>query len=102
MLEEFSQAIFDEYLDSEFQIMENATPVCAFKLSDVIERTKTPTQESFSLMFQGPLEPFVAQGIRRLKHSQLGEMDIFLVPVGKEKDGFQYEAVFNKLLEPGK
>jgi hypothetical protein len=100
MLDEFSQATFDGCLDSDFQIIENATPVCALKLTDVIERTNTPRQETISLLFHGPVAPFVPQGIRRLKHSELGEMDIFLVPVGKEQDGFQYEAVFNRLLEP--
>jgi len=101
MLKEFRQAMFDECVHSEFQIIENASSVCVLELVNVIERLKTPTQETFSLLFRGPQTPFVPQGIRRLKHSKLGELDIFLVPVGKEKDGFQYEAVFNKLFKPG-
>ena len=100
MLKEFRQAIFDECVHSEFQIIENDSAVCTLELTEIIERMKTPEQESFSLLFLGPLTTFVPQGIRRLRHSSLGDLDIFLVPVGEKKDGFQYEAVFNKLLKP--
>lgn len=100
MLKEFNQTMFSECVHSKFEIMENAAPVCVLELSEVVERIKTPRQESFSLMFRGPLTPFVPQGTRILRHAELGEMAIFLVPVGQEKDGFQYEAVFNKLLQP--
>ena len=98
MLKEFRQATFETCVHSEFQIMENGSAVCALQLTEIVARTKTAAQETFSLMFQGPLAPFVPQGVRRLSHSQLGEMDIFLVPVGQDKDGFQYESVFNLLL----
>jgi hypothetical protein len=100
MAQEFRQAMFDECVHSEFEIIENSAAVCVLELTDVVERMKTPVQETFSLMFRGPLTLFVPQGIRTLKHGKLGELDIFLVPVGKEEDGFQYEAVFNKLLKP--
>jgi len=100
MSNDFCQAMFDSCVHSEFQIIENEAPVCTLELTDILARTKTPGQEAFSLMFQGPAEPFVPQGVRRLKHGTLGELDLFLVPVGKENDGFQYEAVFNLLLQP--
>ena len=48
----------------------------------------------FSLVFRGPLEPFVPQGIYRLEHGQLGELDLFLVPIGPDQAGMRYEAVF--------
>jgi hypothetical protein len=98
MQNEFRKATFETWVNSEFQIMENGSPVCALQLTGIVQRTKTPTQETFSLMFRGPLTPFLPQGIRSLKHGELGELDIFLVPVEKEKDGFEYEAVFNLLL----
>lgn len=100
MVKEFNQAMFSECVHSNFEIMENAAPVCVLELTEIVERVKTPKQEAFSLLFRGPLTPFVSQGIRTLRHNDLGEMDIFLVPVGQEKDGFQYEAVFNKLFQP--
>lgn len=49
----------------------------------------------FSLIFLGPEEPVLPQAIRRLEHSSLGELEIFLVPIGRGADGVRYEAVFN-------
>ena len=40
------------------------------------------------------------QGIHRLTHSNLGELELFLVPVGRDSAGFQYEAAFNNLIQP--
>jgi hypothetical protein len=54
-------------------------------------------QEQFSLMFQGPGEIFMPQGMYTLTHRTLGTFDLFLVPIGKDDNGFSYEAVFNTL-----
>ena len=35
------------------------------------------------------------QRIYRLEHNGLGELDIFLVPIGKDADGVSYQAMFN-------
>lgn len=50
---------------------------------------------SFSVFFQGPAERMLLQAIHRLEHAELGEFDLFLVPVARTADGFEYEAVFN-------
>ena len=55
-------------------------------------------QRSFSLEFFGAGALFEQQ-TRRVTHPGLGEFDLFLVPVGRKKDGFLYEAVFNRLKE---
>jgi hypothetical protein len=34
-----------------------------------------------------------------MAHDKLGEFDLFLVPVAKNENGFQYEAVFNRMVE---
>jgi hypothetical protein len=48
----------------------------------------------FSLMFSGPPEPIVPQGIYRLSHPELGALDLFLVPLAPDEDGARYQAVF--------
>jgi hypothetical protein len=35
------------------------------------------------------------QRMHRLKHDKMGELEIFLVPVGKNERGYLYQAVFN-------
>lgn len=52
-------------------------------------------REPFSLVFQGPQTPLLPQKTYPLRNSQLGMVEIFLVPIRSVADGFQYEAVFN-------
>ena len=35
------------------------------------------------------------QGIYRVQHPTLGEMDLFLVPIAREEGRVRYEAIFN-------
>jgi len=35
------------------------------------------------------------QRLYRLEHNGLGELDIFLVPIGKDEQGVSYQATFN-------
>jgi hypothetical protein len=51
--------------------------------------------ERFSVYFQGPSEPQLQQHVYLLEHDQMGEFEIFLVPVSRNDGGFRYEAVFN-------
>lgn len=47
----------------------------------------------FAVVLRGAFT--LPQGIHRLRHPVLGEFDLFLVPVGRDRDGLLYEAVFN-------
>jgi len=100
MLEKLKRTTFAKHVNTEFHIHDPATRPFPLNLSQVVKRTKSAQQETFSLLFHGPATHFLPQGIHKLKHEQLGEVDIFLVPVGKDKDGFEYEAVFNRLIKP--
>jgi hypothetical protein len=53
-------------------------------------RPRTP----FSLVFRGPVQPVLEQGIQRLEHLELGNLDLFLVPIARDAQGTRYEAVF--------
>jgi hypothetical protein len=37
----------------------------------------------------------LGQGVYPLDHEAMGAFELFLVPVGKNERGYQYEAVFN-------
>lgn len=52
------------------------------------------SREQFSLHFRGPHMPALPQRIYRLEHAQLGTLEIFLVPIGRDGGGMTYEAVF--------
>jgi hypothetical protein len=49
---------------------------------------------AFSLSFIGPASSLLPQATYPLRHAVLGEVEIFIVPVGRHKDGVVYEAVF--------
>jgi hypothetical protein len=48
----------------------------------------------FSLVFRGPTTPVLPQATYRLSHAELGDLELFLVPVGAEPGGVRYQAAF--------
>jgi len=52
------------------------------------------TRNQFSLVFRGPASPLLPQGTYVLTHAELGELALFLVPIGAEPEGVRYEAAF--------
>lgn len=49
----------------------------------------------FSLVFRGPSEPLLEQAIHRLGHTELGTLEIFIVPIACDAGAARYEAVFS-------
>jgi hypothetical protein len=97
-LEELHVDLLRDRINDEFLVMGEASAGSALRLVEVSERASAPHQEAFALLFHGPTQYFLPQGIYKLKHAGLGEMDLFLVPVAQDFQGFQYEAVFNRLV----
>ncbi len=98
MLEDLHQESFAACLNTDFQVIHEGVAVFALKLIEVANQARSPRQEAFSLLFHGPAERFIQQGTYKLRHEKLGEFDLFLVPVGNNNGGFQYEAIFNRLI----
>ena len=67
-----------------------------FVLAEVRELAPpTAMRDPFSLLFHGPPAPLVAQGIHHLEHPTMGELDIFVVPIGADQEKILYQAIFN-------
>jgi hypothetical protein len=98
MLDRLSQADFAESVHTTFDCRVTPEQPLALELVEVRSGRSSPRQEQFALLFCGPLATPLAQGMYPLRHAQLGEFDLFLVPVGKDGQGYYYEAVFNRLL----
>ena len=97
MLDQITHDVFAEYLGDTFQLelgsgknlvvqLASATPV-----TGGIPGRRTP----FSVLFHAPPEAVVPQKIYEISHRKLGPMQIFLVPIRKDKQGLVLEAVFN-------
>jgi hypothetical protein len=96
MLATLNSKSFRECLDSLFEMATPAGTAVPLVLVEVQEGSNTRQIENFSLFFRGPVAPFFPQAIYRLNHATLGTVDLFLVPVGPDGKGMQYEAVFNR------
>jgi hypothetical protein len=52
-------------------------------------------RQPFSLLFRNTSAVVFPQKIYPMRHAQVGEVGIFLVPVAREQAGFLYQALFN-------
>ncbi|MQW89753.1 DUF6916 family protein [Sinorhizobium saheli] len=49
----------------------------------------------FSLLFRSGSPIVLPQRIYRLKHARLGSIEVFLVPVARDRSGILYQAIYN-------
>lgn len=97
MLDALTRASFELHLNTTFRL--HLEDVDALDLELIEASDKTPERfngEQFSLIFKGPPDPFLPQQTYTLEHAAMGRLDLFLVPVDQKKDGFRYEAYFNR------
>ncbi|MFZ5643696.1 MAG: DUF6916 family protein [Bacillota bacterium] len=98
-MKSITYAQFSEQLNTSFDVSSpNLLHPVQLKLVQAHLKESGPVQVQFSLLFQGPDQPLLAQGIYLFNHQQLEALEIFIVPVGRDKDGIRYEAVFNQLI----
>ncbi len=57
--------------------------------------------DRFSLYFLGPGDFYLPQRIYHMEHDALGQLEIFIVPVGIKDNRYQYEAVFSHITNKG-
>ncbi len=97
MLESLRFESFQPLLDESFEIVFEADPVAA-RLTSVRALTPpSPDHEGrvpWSLVFRVPSDASHEQGMYRVCHQGIGEVELFLVPIGPDREGMQYEAVF--------
>ena len=95
---------FVRHLNSMFSLRHQATKGLA-KLIEVKDWTPNAVKpsaraagtECFSALFLGSSENPLRQETYSVEHDSLGRFDMLLVPVGRDHQGFHYEAVFNRL-----
>ncbi|HKB65155.1 MAG TPA: hypothetical protein VKC61_04815 [Pyrinomonadaceae bacterium] len=90
---------FTQQLNTKFQIPVNESQRVELELAEISELKKTSRNEEFAIVFRGPKEAFLGQGMRPLEHDQLGKFDLFIVPIREDEKGYYYQAVFNRFLE---
>ena len=98
MTEAFDKRLFAENLNTKFSVRVDANKTVELELTEMTESNSVPNYEQFALAFRGPADVYLPQQIYSLVHQRLGTMSIFLVPVGRDERGFEYEAIFNRVI----
>lgn len=90
---------FSQHLDTIFRVKRDGGEAIDFTLVEVKPYTSSDNEqggmERFSIFFRGPSQPYLPQSTYSLDHDQMGQFEIFLVPIGRDDENFLYEAVFN-------
>lgn len=60
-----------------------------------IEDVEYPPRQPFSLTFVGPREPILIAQIYKLKHRELGELQLFVSPFRQDQNCMLYESAFS-------
>ena len=99
MLQDLTPASFEAHLNTLFHVHYGGSDPLGILL-DVVrlhEPHPGPRAQPFSIYFMGPASPRLPQQIYKLTHDSMGELDLFLVPIGPHptRGGMVYEAVFN-------
>jgi uncharacterized protein DUF6916 len=101
MAHRLTHEAFKKNLNTTFRIRVDDSAPVETELTEVSEHKLSPGQERFAIVFRGPNEAFLGQGQRSFEHDEMGEFELFLVPISKDEQGVYYEAVFNRLLKSG-
>jgi hypothetical protein len=86
---------FEPLLNARFsvKVANNALELELIELES-LGPARPDQREPFSLIFRGPRERWFEQGTYPLEHPELGAPEIFLVPIGPDAIGMQYQAIF--------
>ena len=97
MAAELTEKEFARHLNSNFHLKLEDRDV-ELRLVEVKgylpKESEQSGMERFSIFFNGP-EAYLPQAVYHLEHEQMGEVDIFLVPISGDQTSYRYEAVFN-------
>ncbi len=88
---------FEQHAADSFQIKFTEAEPLACRVEEVKTglQPQTPEQnEQFSVVFACEDTQVYEQGVYAVAHDQLGEFELFLVPVFGDDKGVHYEAVF--------
>jgi hypothetical protein len=93
-------ADFTAYVQQRFHIYaQSGTPLeaelVAVKQISAKPGAGTAKRKPFSIVFRCSDKPPLAQGIYKVENEKMGTLDIFIIPIGPDDEGFCYEAVFN-------
>ena len=88
-------ADFEALLDTTFAVTVDDALI-ELQLVKVDVKTAERMADTFTVEFHGPAGVPLPQSIYHMTYAS-GAMDLFLVPVAGDDDGYTYEAVFSRI-----
>lgn len=88
---------FEQHAKDLFQISFYEGQSIACRIEEVktgLQPKNTTQNGQFSVVFACDNKEVFEQGVYKILHEQMGEFDLFLVPVFGDDQGVHYEAVF--------
>jgi Domain of unknown function (DUF6916) len=101
MPDELTRDAFQPQVGTRFLVSRPPAEAVALELVEIRDLGGPPESgRSFAVLFRGPGDAPLAQGTYEVGHGAMGTFALFVVPVGVDESGAQYEAVFNRLPQP--
>ena len=98
MLDKLTQDDFERCLEEKFLIRVEGREPLETELVEVkglVAPDDDPDRRRpFSLIFEGPPDVALQQGIHRLENETLGALDVFVVTLGPHREKMRHEVVF--------
>jgi hypothetical protein len=97
MIEALEKEIFTPLLNDKFEVYPIGMDKVEVELVQITEKS-TGFSEGFSLLFRGPRDNVFPHDTHKIKHSKVGEFELFIGPIMYPKtDGVYYEVIVNRL-----
>jgi hypothetical protein len=95
-MDEITIDTFMPLAGSDFEVEQPGVVLRLERVAAVMESERAKLRSTpFSLFFRGPAKPHLPQHTYTFRHPAFSEpLQIFIVPVGRNNEGFDYEAVF--------
>lgn len=96
MLDKLTVDDFRPLAGESFHLTEHGIDLRLERVAEVMESERARLKrQPFSLFFRGPSDPRLPQGSYSLEQARFAEpLTIFIVPVGRNDEGVEYQAVF--------
>jgi len=96
MTETISHENFSGHLNALFRV-DVAETSLEFELVEVeTHKSIDPSlREPFTLIFQGPKDPILAEGIYTLSNDGAGSFELYIIPIVSHGDRQSYQVIFN-------
>lgn len=104
MVKDLDLSTFSPHVNTRFRVRRDASAAVDVELIEATDRSDRGSansggvqRECFSLVFRGPHGALLEQNTYEIQHDRIGTFHLFVVPVGQDDKGIQYEAIFNRI-----